>query len=206
MLFGKGGPTVKELGVLVNKPLTNFKKATADEHFHGKLFHKSATEAAIVFIKMQKNKALSIDQQLCSLRREQIAKNRLILRSIVETVILCGRQGMALRGHRDDRTHVEFDPLSNHGNFIALLQFRIHAGDKLLKEHLHTARGNALYTSKTVQNEMITICGNFIRQKLLKSVRDACFFSVIADEATDAANKEQLSITVRFVDKSEPCE
>ena len=43
-------------------------------------------------------------------------------------------------------------------------------------------------------------------QKLLKSVHDACFFPVIADKATNAANQEQLSITVWFVDKSEPCE
>ena len=58
VLFGKGGPRVKELGVLVNKPLTNFKKATEklDDHFHGTLFHKSAMEAAILFIQMQINK------------------------------------------------------------------------------------------------------------------------------------------------------
>ena len=61
-------------------------------------------------------------------------------------------------------------------------------------------------TSKTVQNEIITICGNLIRQKVLKSVCDARFFSVIAGEATDAANHEQLSITIRFVNKNESCE
>ena len=35
VLFAKCGPTVAELGVLVNKPLTNFKKATEklDKHF-----------------------------------------------------------------------------------------------------------------------------------------------------------------------------
>ena len=29
---------------------------------------------------------------------------------------------------------------------------------------------------------------------------------MIADEATDAANQEQLSVSIRFVEKSEPCE
>lgn len=191
---------MKELGVLVTKPLTNFKKATEklDEHFHGKQFHKTAMEAAMVFIKIQRGKSLSIDKQLVRQRRECVARNRLILRSIVETIILCGRQGVALRGHRDDSTHVELDPLSNHGNFLALLQFRVLAGDKVLEEHLQRALGNALYTSKTIQNEMINICGNLIRQKLLKSVHDGHFFSVIADEATDASNKEQLSLTIRL--------
>ena len=210
MVFAKCGPNckVKELGVLVKKPLTNFKKATEklDEHFHDKQFHKAAMEAAMLFIKVQKNNSLSIDQQLSNLRRHHIAKNRLVLRSIVEAVMLCARQGLALRGHRDDSTHVESAPLANHGNFLALLQFRIRAGDELLKEHLQTAKGNALYTSKTVQNEIIAICGNLIRQKLLKYIRDAGFFTVIADEATDAANQEQLFVSIRFVEKSEPCE
>ena len=210
VVFVKCGPNckVKELVVLVKKPLTNFKKATEklDEHFHDKQFHKAAMEAAMLFIKLQKNKSLSIDQQLSNLRRQHVAKNRLVLQSIVETVMLCARQGLALRGHRDDSTHVESAPLANHGNFLALLQFRIRAGDELLKEHLQTAKGNALYTSKTVQNEIIAICGNLIRQKLLKYIRDAGFFTVIADEATDAANQEQLFVSIRFVEKSEPCE
>lgn len=208
VLFGKCDPRVKELGVLVNKPLINFKKATEklDEHFHRKQFHKLAVEDAMMFSKIQKNKALSIDQQLSTLRRERIAQNRLKLKSIAETIILCGRQGIALRGHRDDGTHTDCDPLTNQGNFLALLQFRIQAGDEVLKKHLQTAQGNALYTSKTIQNELITICGNLIKQNILQSVRDARFFSVIADEATDAANHEQLSITIRFVKNDEPCE
>ena len=76
----------------------------------------------------------------------------------------------------------------------------------MLENHLKTAAGNALYTSKTVQNEMITICGDIIQGKLLGMVKKAGFFSVIADEATDVANDEQLSICVRFVHNGSPCE
>ena len=54
VLFGKCGPTAKELGVLVNRPLTNFRKATEKlgEHFHclkGKKYHQAALEAATAF-------------------------------------------------------------------------------------------------------------------------------------------------------------
>lgn len=43
VLFGKCGPTVKELGVLVNRPLIDFKRATEKltDHFHNK-FHKAS--------------------------------------------------------------------------------------------------------------------------------------------------------------------
>ena len=98
------------------------------------------------------------------------------------------------------------DPLSNLGNFLALLKFRIEAGDQALGDHLKTAPANAMYTSKTIQNELVSICGNFIQERILESIRNARFYSVIADEATDAANQEQLSITIRYVSNDHPCE
>ena len=140
------------------------------------------------------------------MQRTAIAQNRLKLRSIVETIIFCGRQGISLRGHQDDHTCVDADPLANHGNFLALLQFRIQAGDKVLSEYLQTAASNAVYTSKTIQNEIIAICGDLIRQQILDNIKEALFFSIIADEATDVANKEQLSISIRFVCNNKPCE
>ena len=93
-----------------------------------------------------------------------------------------------------------------HGNFLALLKFRIQAGDTMLQDHLLNSSGNALYTSKTIQNELITICGDLLLNAILKKVRTTRFFSIIADEATDAANDEQLSICIRFVDGTVPCE
>ena len=87
---------------------------------------------------------------------------------------------------------------------------------RLLKQHvktasensicMKTAAGNALYTSKTVQNEMITVCRDLIRKKILEKIQTAGFFSVIADDATDTANGEQLLISIRFVDNGSPCE
>ena len=65
--------------------------------------------------------------------------------------------------------------------------------------------GNALYTSKTIQNELITICGDLLLNAILKKVRTTRFFNT-ADEATDAANDQPLSICIRFVNGTIPCE
>ena len=86
---------------------------------------------------------------------------------------LCERQGIALRGHHDDKPSVEEDPAKNHGNFLALLQFRVQSGDKVLLDHLKSAGGNATYTSKTIQNELIEICGDIIHDKILAKIRQA---------------------------------
>ena len=68
-----------------------------------------------------------------------------------------------------------------------------------LAEHI-SAPGNATYTSGQIQNELIDIIGRQIRQYIAFRVQQAKWFTVIADEVTDASNKEQLSLVVRFVD------
>ena len=84
-------------------------------------------------------------------------------------MIFCGQQGITLRGHRDDGVHVLDVSPNRHGNFQALLQFRIDAGDEVLMEHLKTAGGRALYTSKETQNELIIACGDIIRKKIIRT-------------------------------------
>ena len=98
-----------------------------------------------------------------------------ILMSIVATVILCGRQNLGLRGRQDSLTKVEGDKCSitNHGNFWALIKFRIDAGDMVLVIHLATAGKNATYTSAIIQNQLISVSGDHIHGKILFKVMKA---------------------------------
>ena len=104
-------------------------------------------------------KQLPVDQQLSKVRAEHTAENKEKLKSIDETVIHCGRQGIALCGHHDDWKHVEQSSVVNPGNFILLLYFRVQSGDQVVANHLQPGghRQNALYTSKTIQNELIDV-------------------------------------------------
>ena len=209
VLFGNCNPS-QELSVLVKRPLNNFKKAKEklNDHFSAReqKSHQIAVERAMAFCSVQEQKIVPIDQQISSRRAKLIRENRMKLRSITATVIFCGQQGLAFRGHAEDGPFDLGDNSVNRGNFQSLLRFRVDAGDLVLKEHLETADRNAIYTSKEIQNQMIVICGNIIRSKILQKVREARFFSIIADEATDSANDEQLSISVRFLDNSVPQE
>ena len=87
-------------------------------------------------------------------------------------------------------------------HFVALLHFRINSGDEILGEHLRTCGRNALYTSKTIQEQMIAICGDVVRSSILQEIRSAPMFSIMADEATDVSNKEQLALCIRYVNSS----
>ena len=118
------------------------------------------------------------------------------------TVIFYGRQGIALRGHRDDWKHVDEHSHANRSNFVALLHFKMQSGDKVLADHLASCGRSSLYTSKTTQNELIGICGSIIRSTIVSRIQAARIFSVMADEAADASNKEQLAVCISFVNQS----
>ena len=210
VLFGKAAYSMSSFtGTLITSPLTNLQKASEKlrEHFTGlgsstaRKYHLAAIEKAEHFKAVMEKKQLPINQQLSSILARRVSENREKLKSIAETIIFCGRQGIALRGHRDDQRHLKEAPHANHGNFLALLQFRIESGDTVLAQHIQSAdkHHNALYTSKTTQNELIAVCGHIIRTRILKDIKAAHLFSVMADEATDAANDEQLSISLRYV-------
>ena len=56
------------------------------------------------------------------------------------------------------------------------------------------------YLSGEIINEVIKIMGNQLLRTLLSEVREVALFSLIADEATDISNNEQLCVSVRWVD------
>ena len=90
--------------------------------------------------------------------------------------------------------------LDHCGTFVALLQLLVKYDDDL-KNHLQYRKKNALYVSNTIQNEIITIIGDIIREKVsLAILNDSVLFSIIGDEVTETHyNKEILSIYLRFV-------
>jgi len=73
-----------------------------------------------------------------------------------------------------------------------LLRLRVTAGDTVLQNHLETASSRATYISKTVQNELITCCGEEILSIILKRVEDSRYFSILFDETTDVSHTSQL--------------
>ena len=188
------------LGQLVTSPMKIFTRATLTLKEHNtQQSHLMAMEDSASFTGIMEGRQLSVQQQLQTHGSRQIQKNHEILQSILKVIIFCGKQNISLRGHRESMSSNASQ--GNPGNFISLLHLRMDAGDVVLKEHFSTAARNARYHSPTVQNELVAACGEWI-QEILHEVRKAKFFSVCADEAADASNKEQLPLVLRFVDEA----
>ena len=58
---------------------------------------------------------------------------------------------------------------------------------------------NAKYTSPEIQNQMIQLVGSAILDEIVRRVKEAKLYSIIADETPDHSKTEQLSLLVRYV-------
>lgn len=198
---GKGSHTNAKS--FVNQPFKRWKDAKETFRYHQSLeYHKKALIIAENFKDVHDKKIVSIDLQLDKARKVEIEQNRRILSSIVETIILIGRQEIAYRGHRDSGPISLEPPIANDGNFRSLLRFRMSAGDDALKKHLQAPSLNKLYTSPQIQNELIEICGSIILEKIVSKVNEAKSFTILADETTDISGVEQFSLCARYVEMS----
>ncbi|RVE42608.1 hypothetical protein evm_012749 [Chilo suppressalis] len=148
--------------------------------------HLTATNAAKNFLEN-----VPVDIQLQSGHQKAIDENRQILSTIISCVVFCGTHDMPLRGKQADE-----------GVLLDLLKLRINSGDDKLKSHLEECRRNAVYTSPKIQNELINLCGEVIKENMISEVQKTMAYAVLADETADVAGKAQLSIGVRFYDES----
>jgi hypothetical protein len=87
------------------------------------------------------------------------------------------RQGLAIRGHTE-----------NEGNIMQLLMLRCEDIPQWLIAKKYLSHG-----------EQIALMANHILRKLLQDIREATVYALIADEATDISDKEQLCITITWV-------
>ena len=206
VLMGKlsGGRGDQGLKKLVKEPFTSYKKAL--EYFRDHQVNKYHIVAQEQVNHLQSN-SLSIDEMLCTQVKESNEKMRVEereyrrrLRYMIETVQTLAQQELALRGRRDagpldlDSTPVR----GNESNVKALLRYRA-IGDKQLYKDIQNAPKNMMLTSPDIQNQIIQLCGDAIKESLLADIKKSGIYSIIADCTADVSRKEQLSLAIRYV-------
>lgn len=205
VLFSVGGGGIghQKLGLLVKKPFTNWKKALESFSYHNSLeYHKTSLLKSNMRAEMDNQNILPVDLQISEQQLDFINKSKKCLIPIIETLILCGRQGLALRGSNDSGRITSEEPLTNDGNFRALLRYRAKTDDQL-NTFLQNSSKNAMYISNRIQNEFIVIFHNLIQKYIIERVNKSQAFSVTADETADIAGIEQVSICVRYLNNDD---
>ena len=178
----------EKLDQLVTEKFNHWTKKTPKFSYNSKQYHKLAVTQAEALKSSHNRPELAIDNQLKDIREDEIAKNRTIIKHIASAIHLCGTQSIVLRGHRDkDDSTSDSD---NKGNFLAILNYSIKCGNTMLAHHFKDASKNAVYTSETIQNQIIGIIGNHIRDKILSEIKEAKYYSILCDEVSDVSKCE----------------
>ena len=184
VLFAPADVKQQKLGSLVNKPFSVWTKQSSFFNCHEPLaYHQDSMTRMAAFKESCKCPVRNVATMLNKAHEEQVSRNAQVIKSLLKCVSC-------------DSTALD---ASNMGNFIELVRFRAE-NDDVLRTYLETAPSNALYTSKTIQNEMIDAIGSAIEDQIIHKIQTAKFFTILADEVTDCSNLEQVSIVIRFVD------
>ncbi|CAF4908916.1 unnamed protein product, partial [Rotaria socialis] len=150
--------------------------------------HKYANDLWINAVKNHKNNN-DVAKQLNRQHEKQASENRLYLQEIIRTILLLARQGLALRGHRED------EESENKGNLLELLELRSFDND-LIKSKFKSLQ----YTHHSIQNELLCLIHDNILSQIVFQIKSAKYFSIMMDESVDIFRHEQVSLVIRHAD------
>ena len=89
--------------------------------------------------------------------------------------------------------------IMNFFNFDEVVQLMVENVDDEVRKHLETAPRNANYCSHVTISEYLDAINLWVQQGFLRSLKEAAFYSILADESTDIATIEGLSICFRWL-------
>ncbi|KAF2905735.1 hypothetical protein ILUMI_00448 [Ignelater luminosus] len=123
---------------------------------------------------------------------ENVRLNRRCMRIVIDAVLYLTKQEFAFVGH--DKTI----SLLNRENFEELLTLLILQNSLEIQNHYNKIKSIFSGDSK-IQNELIDCISEYLQDHVKNEIKDAVFFSIQVDDATDICQKSQCSITVRYV-------
>ena len=168
------------------------KNSLLDKHQESEA-HKLADEKASLFLQTRQPGSDVASIMAKEVKIQQVRTKKGIL-SIIDVAIALGKRGIAFRGNWDKVRKTE------DGNFSFFVDWKSQF-DTDLKEHLQHAAKNAVYTSPLIQNTIISLCEEAIRERILSMLTS--YWSLMADETEDCLSMEQVSIYARFVNDCE---
>ena len=127
-----------------------------------------------------KESGTSVANKLDAARSKLITKNRHYLKTILEVLLACSQQEIALRGHDESMKSL------NRGDFLEILKL-IASHDEVVNERLMWTQECTL---PIIQNELLHIMGEMIQSIICCKIREAGLFSILVDETKDISCSE----------------
>ncbi|KAL4154146.1 hypothetical protein QTP88_001979 [Uroleucon formosanum] len=130
----------------------------------------------------------SVYSQISSQHSLMVKNNRMYMKMLVDIVLFLSCQGIGFRGHDETKDSL------NQGNFKELCKLLEKSNEEFGKKfNLKTN-----YTSHIIQDELINICADVVKEIIVKDIEDVEVFGIMCNEAR-FYKQEQMALCVRYV-------
>lgn len=209
---------------MFSKGCNNFKHIYEVVKIHeDSLTHRRSVEA---FIQSTNEKSIEfgINNNLMTLKKNQILENIHVINEIFEIIKLLGRQNLPFRGSKNSESLYKWNDEDNlnKGNFLELVQFTAKR-DATLYKHLNTAIENSKRRKANLEKKSLVSCGrgslvtllskntvNKVILSIVKSIRDKIklelgeqHFSLQIDSTQDVGVVDQAAVCIRYIYEGE---
>ena len=161
---------------------TNWKKAIAKFKDH----EDSSCHREAINVSEIAERNTNLPEMFDSKLTYQKFDNRQAFLEILKSIRYLGRQGLPLRGHDDSQ-----------GNFMQLMMSKARNNTNI---RAWLEKKKEKYTDHHIQNEIFKTMALSILRDITKNIESGVYYTIMADEVTDAANHEQFVLCLRWVD------
>lgn len=128
-----------------------------------------------------------------------LEKRRFYFKAIISTIFILAKSELPLRGSWDNEENNEA------GLFQNFFKYYLEK-DEYLRQCQEMMPANATYTSPQIQNEIIQIIANVLREKIVSEINESTYCTLMADGTKDKNGREIISIAFRYLKNGKPVE
>lgn len=138
-------------------------------------------------------KSQCIDKSLQNAIYLEKERWRHILRSILNAIMFCAKNNLALRGSTSEIG------VKGSGVFLDIIEL-LSKYDKTLEELISNHKKRSVnYLSPIIQNEFVNLLGQKVRNEILSRIRKSKYYCLLFDCTPDVSHNEQMSEIIRYV-------